>query len=49
MLSNVLNCPFIGVLTGHHSTNQLKEIKNGKSVIINSVSELEIDLIYSII
>jgi len=49
MLSNNLNCPFIGVLTGNHSANQLKEIKEGKALIINSVSELDIDLIYSLI
>ena len=29
MLSNNLNCPFIGVLTGYHSANQLKNIKKG--------------------
>ena len=49
MLSNNLNCPFIGVLTGHHSANQLKDIKVGKALIINSVSELDIDMIYSLI
>jgi phosphoglycolate phosphatase len=48
MLSNNLNCPFIGVLTGNHSANQLKEIKEGKALIINSVSELDISLIYSL-
>jgi len=40
MLSNNLNCPFIGVLTGHHSSEQLKEIKKGKVQIINAVSDL---------
>ncbi len=49
ILSNKLNCPFIGVLTGNHSSNQLNEIKSGKSLIINSVSELTIDLINSLI
>ncbi|MFW9818944.1 MAG: HAD family hydrolase [Candidatus Thorarchaeota archaeon] len=49
MLSNNLNCPFIGVLTGNHSANQLREIKDGKIKIINSVSNLDINLIYSLI
>ncbi len=49
MLSNKLNCPFIGVLTGSHSANQLKNIKDGKALIINSVSELDVDLIYSLL
>ncbi len=49
MLSNNLNCPFIGVLTGHHSANQLKKIKEGKMLIINSVAELDINLITSLL
>ncbi len=49
MLSNNLNCPFIGVLTGHHSSEQLKEIKKGKVLIIKSVSDLTNDLILSLI
>lgn len=49
LLSNNLNCPFIGVLTGNHSNNQLKKIKIGKSLILNDVSELTADLIYSIL
>ncbi|MFX1500345.1 MAG: HAD family hydrolase [Promethearchaeota archaeon] len=49
LLSNNLNCPFIGVLTGNHSANQLKELKKGNLKIINSVSEISTDLIYSLI
>ena len=49
MLSNNLNCPFIGVLTGNHSAKQLNEIKYGKVIILNSVRELDVDLIYSLI
>jgi phosphoglycolate phosphatase len=49
LLSNNLKCPFIGVLTGHHSANQLKDLKEGKVLIFNSVSELNIKLIYSLI
>ena len=37
MLSNNLNCPFIGVLTGHHSSKQLSEIKTGKVVPCDQV------------
>jgi len=49
MLSNNLNCPFIGVLTGHHSAEQLNDIKTGKVLIIKSVSDLTVDLILSLI
>ncbi|MFX1417830.1 MAG: HAD family hydrolase [Promethearchaeota archaeon] len=49
MLSNNLNCPFIGVLTGNHSSQQLKAIKKGKVLILRSVSELTDDLILSLI
>ncbi|MFX1327308.1 MAG: HAD family hydrolase [Promethearchaeota archaeon] len=48
MLSNNLKCPFIGVLTGHHTIEQLIEIKVGKARIINSVRDLTIDIIYSL-
>jgi phosphoglycolate phosphatase len=40
MLSNNLNCPFIGVLTGNHSAQELKDSKKGKSLILNSVREI---------
>lgn len=49
LLSNNLNCPFIGVLTGNHSVDQLKEIKKGKTLIIKSVGDLSIESIYSLI
>lgn len=49
LLSNNLNCPFIGVLTGNHSAEQLKEIKHGKVLIIDSVSDLSIENIKSLI
>jgi len=48
LLSNNLNCPFIGVLTGNHSAEKLIKKKIGKSQIINSVRELTIGLIYSL-
>ncbi len=49
LLSNNLNCPFIGVLTGQHSSKQLEEIKKGKAIIIKSVSDLTNELILSLI
>lgn len=49
MLSNNLNCPFIGVLTGHHSTKQLKELKKGKFLVINSVRELTLKKIFLVL
>lgn len=49
MLSNNLNCPFIGVLTGNHSAAQLKEIKKGKVLILNSVNEINSDIIFSLL
>jgi phosphoglycolate phosphatase len=48
MLSNNLNCPFIGVLTGNHSRKELIEIKVGKIEVINSVRELTTNVIYSL-
>ena len=49
LLSNTLNCPFIGVLTGHHSTNQLKELKEGKGLVLNSIGEITLKNIYSLL
>lgn len=49
ILSKNLNCPFIGVLTGLHSLNDLKSIYLSKYMIVDSVSDLIIDDIYSLI
>ena len=49
MLSNNLKCPFIGVLTGNHSAQELKDSKKGKSLILNSVSELNEDSINELV
>jgi len=49
LLSNNLNCPFIGVLTGNHSTNQLKELKEGKGLVLNSIGEITLKKIYSLL
>lgn len=47
LLSNNLQCPFIGVLTGHHSADKLKRLKNGKFFYLNSVKDLSLKVIYS--
>ena len=49
LLSNNLDCPFIGVLTGNHTSKQLKEIKKGKAIILKSVSEITNEIILSLI
>jgi len=49
LLSNNLNCPFIGVLTGYHSANQLKELKEGKGLVLNSIGEITLKKIYSLL
>ena len=49
LLSNNLNCPFIGILTGHHSAEQLKELKDEKFSVINAISELNLEKIYSVL
>lgn len=40
MLSNNLKCPFIGVLTGNHSNQDLIECKEGKYIILNNIREI---------
>lgn len=49
MLSNNLDCPFIGVLTGNHTAMDLKEIKEDRILIIDSIRDLTHKLILSII
>ena len=49
MLSNNLNCPFIGVLTGNHSEDQLKQIKTNKILILDSLKALTIEKILNLI
>ncbi|MFX1590121.1 MAG: HAD family hydrolase, partial [Promethearchaeota archaeon] len=49
LLSNNLNCPFIGVLTGHHSINQLRDLKEGKRLVINSIRDITLKQIYSLL
>ena len=49
LLSNNLECPFIGVLTGNYSSDELKQIKRGKILILNSLKDLTIKKIYSLV
>ena len=49
LLSNNLNCPFIGVLTGYHKASDLKQLKVGSFLALNNVSELELTHIYNLI
>ena len=47
-LSEMLNCPFIGVLTGTTSTEQLRRNENRKHLILNSVADISIDKVSSL-
>ena len=49
MLSNNLECPFIGVLTGNHSAQELSALKNGNYLILNSIREINKLQIYELI
>ena len=49
LLSNNINSPFIGVLTGIHSAIELGRYKGNKIVIINSVKDLTPELIESLL
>lgn len=47
-LAEILNCPFIGVLTGFHNEKQLKLDDNSNVLILKSVNEITTELIYSL-
>ncbi|MFX1375686.1 MAG: HAD family hydrolase [Promethearchaeota archaeon] len=49
MLAKKLKCPFIGVLTGFHTANQLKYARENKSqtLIVKKVSKITLDMIYN--
>ncbi|MFX1497818.1 MAG: HAD family hydrolase [Promethearchaeota archaeon] len=49
LLSNNLNCPFIGVLTGYHNAVELNKLKIGHLLVLNSVSDLKLADIYSLL
>ncbi len=48
ILAENLNCPFIGVLTGNHSIDQLKQGSNSRVLILGSVIEISEDIIISL-
>ncbi|MBA7522350.1 hypothetical protein ES705_14468 [subsurface metagenome] len=47
-LAEFFNCPFIGVLTGFHSKEQLKQSSSVKTLILNNVNEITEEMIYSL-
>ena len=47
-LSEMLNCPYIGVLTGTSSTEQLRRNESRKHIILNSAADITIDKINSL-
>ena len=47
-LAEMLGCPFIGVLTGYHSAEQLQKDPKTKVITLNSVEEITPELIYSL-
>ncbi len=49
MLSKFLGCPFIGVLTGFHSSEDLKSQRTNKILILDSVNEITTEHINSLI
>ncbi|MBD3253855.1 MAG: HAD-IA family hydrolase [Candidatus Lokiarchaeota archaeon] len=44
-LAETLNCPFIGVLTGNHSKKQLVNQSKTKTVIVNSIGEISVEMV----
>ncbi|MFX1345904.1 MAG: HAD family hydrolase [Promethearchaeota archaeon] len=51
MLAKSLDCPFIGVLTGFHTANQLKKARNNEiqTLILKNVKRITVDMIYSLL
>lgn len=47
-LSELLDCPFIGILTGNTSANHLKRNDNQKHLILNSVADITLEGIVSL-
>jgi len=48
-LAESIGAPFIGVLTGNHSVDELRRLNKTKTLIIKSVKELFPNLIYSLL
>ncbi|MHA1194748.1 MAG: HAD family hydrolase [Promethearchaeota archaeon] len=49
MLATNLNCPFIGVLTGNHSAEDLLKYKEKETIIVRSVKDITIEIINTLI
>lgn len=47
-LAEMLECPFIGVLTGYHLAEQLKKDAKTNIIIQNSIKEITPELLYSL-
>jgi len=47
-LANMLKCPFIGVLTGFYTSEDLKIDGSSTVIILNSINDITPDLIYSL-
>lgn len=47
-LAKMLKCPFIGVLTGFHTSEDLKIDGSSTVIILNSINDITPDLIYSL-
>jgi phosphoglycolate phosphatase len=47
-LAIALDTPFIGVLTGKHTADELKHNSTVKTIILNSVNEIDNELIFSL-
>ena len=47
-LANMLKCPFIGVLTGFYTSEDLKIDGSSTVIILDSINEITPDLIYSL-
>ncbi len=48
MLAEMFDCPFIGVLTGHHSADQLKRKNDKKYLILDGVANIDKFQVYSL-
>ena len=47
-LAKMLDCPFIGVLTGNHTSEDLKVDRSSTVIILNSINDITPELIYSL-
>ena len=47
-LAKMMNCPFIGVLTGNHTSEDLKIEGGSLGIILDNINDITPDLIYSL-